>query len=117
MRLRGIRQTVPLDFTTFIQHGGLFNGGSASPRLYGSELLADFGVLLVTVNSRLGPLGYLATGDGELPGNIGMWDQRLALQWVQKNIAKFGGDPDRVSSGCCWFFFAVAMTANEFWYC
>ena len=95
---------MPLDFTTFIQHGGLFNGGSASPRLYGSELLADFGVLLVTVNSRLGPLGYLATGDGELPGNMGMWDQRLALQWVQKNIAKFGGDPDRVSSGCCWFF-------------
>ncbi len=52
--------------------------------------------MLVTINYRLGPLGFLTTVDDVLPANLGMWDQRTALQWVQKNIRAFGGDPDKV---------------------
>jgi len=46
--------------------------------------------------SRLGPLGFLTTGDEALPPNLGLWDQVEALKWVQKNIAEFGGDPEKV---------------------
>ncbi len=53
----------------------------------------------MTVNSRLGPLGYLGTGDDVLPGNLGLWDQNLALRWVRRNIQSFGGDPDKVLVG------------------
>ena len=53
--------------------------------------------VLVTLNYRLGPLGFMSTSDDVIPGNFGLWDQRLALQWVQKNILDYGGDPNQVS--------------------
>ena len=53
--------------------------------------------VLVTLNFRLGLLGYLGLGNDELPGNLALWDQLVALKWVKKNIHIFGGDPNNVS--------------------
>lgn len=84
-------------------HGGALTRGSGSTRTYDGTNLAKKGVVLVTINYRLGPLGYLAHPEltGESPnrssGNYGVLDQIAALKWVQQNIAAFGGDPGRVT--------------------
>jgi carboxylesterase type B len=57
----------------------------------------DRDVVLVTVNYRLGALGFLATGTSLAVGNMGLKDQAFAIQWVNRNIAKFGGDPESVT--------------------
>ena len=54
-------------------------------------------MIVVTINYRLGALGWLATYDPELPGNLGLYDMEFALRWVQENIAAFRGDPDSVT--------------------
>nr|XP_027227009.1 cholinesterase 1-like isoform X1 [Penaeus vannamei] len=68
-----------------------------SMEIYRPEYLVAKDVVYVTVQSRLGILGYLSTGDSELPGNLGLKDQTLALKWVQDNIHALGGDPDKVT--------------------
>jgi para-nitrobenzyl esterase len=84
-------------------HGGALTRGSGATRTYDGTAFAKKGVVLVTVNYRLGPLGYLAHADltAESPqhssGNYGVLDQIAALKWVQKNIAAFGGDTSRVT--------------------
>uniref|UniRef100_A0A1B6L7B7 Carboxylic ester hydrolase n=1 Tax=Graphocephala atropunctata TaxID=36148 RepID=A0A1B6L7B7_9HEMI len=78
-------------------HGGAFAGGSGDKVNYGPDLLLDRDVVLVTINYRLGPLGFLSTGDTVLPGNLGMKDQSAALQWVQHNIEHFGGNKNSVT--------------------
>ena len=84
-------------------HGGALTRGSGSRGTYDGTAFAKKGVVLVTVNYRLGPLGYLAHPDlsGESPnhssGNYGVLDQIAALKWLRKNIAGFGGDPNRVT--------------------
>ena len=84
-------------------HGGGFRDGAASDRAYDGTALAAKGVVLVGLNYRLGPLGFLAHPElsVESPhgssGNYGLLDQIAALGWVQRNIAAFGGDPDRVT--------------------
>ena len=52
---------------------------------------------MVTINYRLGPFGFLSSGNKDLPGNQGLWDQIEALKWVRQNIQYFNGDPNRVS--------------------
>lgn len=84
-------------------HGGAFCQGSGSVPIYDGQALASQGVIVVTINYRLGVLGFLAHPDlaRESPsvayGNFGLQDQVAALLWVQANIAAFGGDPQAVT--------------------
>ena len=84
-------------------HGGGFTIGAGSQALYDGSVLARRGdVVLVTVNYRMGPLGFLRLADvtnGKIPasGSEGMLDQVAALEWVRDNIAEFGGDPGNVT--------------------
>lgn len=71
------------------------NAGSGSE--YGPAYIVDNDVLLVSFNYRLGPLGFLSTGDLASPGNYGLHDQALALKWVHDNIEQFGGDKTRIT--------------------
>ncbi|KAF2889060.1 hypothetical protein ILUMI_17113, partial [Ignelater luminosus] len=81
----------------FFIHGGGFTSGHANPNLYGPDLLLDKDIILVTINYRLGILGFLSTEDKVVPGNNGLKDQSFALKWAKKNIIHFGGDPDRIT--------------------
>lgn len=77
-------------------HGGGFTFGAA--HTYEPEyLMDDEDLVYVSMNYRLGPLGFLSTGDSVIPGNNGLKDQVAALEWIQRNIAAFGGDPNKVS--------------------
>lgn len=78
-------------------HGGAFQFGSADPEMFGPERLLEEDIVLVTLNYRLGPLGFLTTGDDSAPPNVGLMDQRLALEWVRDNIEAFCGDPEQVT--------------------
>lgn len=76
----------------FYIHGGGFFAGTAGPSITGADYFMDSGdVLFVTMNYRLGPLGFLSTGDSSMPGNFGLKDQALAMKWVKENIEAFGG--------------------------
>ena len=70
---------------------------SGTAAFYGPENLLDEDIVLVTINYRLGPLGFLSTGDEEAPGNFGLKDQAAALRWVRDNIDKFGGNPKSIT--------------------
>jgi len=84
-------------------YGGGFNEGSSSVAVYNGATLARQGVVVVTPNYRVGPLGFLVHPEltKESPhrssGNYGLLDQIAAVEWVQKNIAAFGGDPAQVT--------------------
>jgi len=84
-------------------HGGSLIGGSSSESMYDGAALARRGLVVVTINYRLGVLGYMAHPElsAESPdhvsGNYGLLDQIAALTWVRKNIAAFGGDPHNVT--------------------
>lgn len=82
-------------------YGGSFEGGTIFDSVYDGRVLAtegeDGGVLVVTVNYRLSAFGFLYGGTEEAPGNGGLYDQILALKWLQDNLPAFGGDPRRVT--------------------
>src|SRR5690348_2469084 len=77
-------------------HGGAFLAGSPNAELYDGRAFARDGVVLVTINYRLGVEGFLALDGGET--NVGLRDQLAALRWVREEIAAFGGDPDNVTA-------------------
>jgi para-nitrobenzyl esterase len=88
----------PLPVMLFI-HGGAFVRGTANDPLFDGGRLAQAGLIVVTVNFRLGALGWLtepALSEGG-SGNYGLMDQIAALHWVHDNIAAFGGDPNNVT--------------------
>lgn len=84
-------------------HGGAYHAGWGFEPEFDGEAWAAHGVILVTINYRLGVFGFMshplltaANADG-ISGNYGIYDQLKALQWVHENIAGFGGDPDNVT--------------------
>nr|WRX06028.1 CCE016g [Helicoverpa armigera] len=86
----------PLPVVVFI-HGGAYIFGSGNSGDYGPDYLVKQRVVTVTINYRLGALGFLSLGDANVPGNAALKDQVMALKWVQKNIRQFGGDPNSVT--------------------
>ncbi|XP_037526348.1 putative inactive carboxylesterase 4 [Rhipicephalus sanguineus] len=79
-------------------HGGQFLDGSAAMHLDDGGNLAALGnVVVVTIGYRLQSFGFLYDGTEEAPGNQGLYDQLLALEWIQSNIGAFGGDPGEVT--------------------
>ncbi|XP_016392277.1 neuroligin-4, X-linked-like [Sinocyclocheilus rhinocerous] len=77
-------------------HGGSYVEGTGN--MIDGSILASYGnVIVVTVNYRLGVLGFLSTGDQAAKGNYGLLDQIQALRWVKENIQAFNGDPERVT--------------------
>lgn len=90
----------PLPVMVWLHGGGFVNGGS-SPAIYDGTGFAKRGVILVSLNYRLGRFGFFAhpalRGADDLAGNYGYMDQLAALRWVQRNIRAFGGDPRNVT--------------------
>ncbi len=90
----------PLPVMVWIYGGAMVRGGTS---LYPADALARQGVIVVSMNYRLGRLGYFAhpalaaEAPMDMRGNYGLMDQLAALQWVQRNIAAFGGDPTQVT--------------------
>jgi len=84
-------------------YGGGFSGGATSIPTYSGEKLARRGVVLVSIAYRVGPFGFLAhpglsaESKFKVSGNYGLLDMIAGLQWIQRNIAAFGGDPRRVT--------------------
>jgi para-nitrobenzyl esterase len=83
-------------------HGGALIFGGGSVPLYDGAALARRGVVVVSINYRLGPLGYfvhpaLEAGRAQAPANFGLLDQIAALRWVQRHVGAFGGDPAQVT--------------------
>ncbi|XP_054468252.1 bile salt-activated lipase-like [Anoplopoma fimbria] len=87
----------------WIYGGGFLTGGSMGANfldnyLYSGQEIAERGnVIVVTLGYRVGTLGFLSTGESDLPGNYGLWDQQAAIAWVHRNIRSFGGDPDNIT--------------------
>ena len=84
-------------------HGGGFYAGAASQPIYNGSELAKQGIIVVGINYRLGPFGFLAhsalseENPSKTSGNYGILDQLAALKWVKENISVFGGDPENVT--------------------
>ncbi|XP_038671120.1 neuroligin-1 isoform X2 [Scyliorhinus canicula] len=90
-----IRDSGPKPVMVFI-HGGSYMEGTGN--ILDGSVLASYGnVIVITVNYRLGVLGFLSTGDQAAKGNYGLLDQIQALRWISENIAFFSGDPLRIT--------------------
>lgn len=78
-------------------HGGGFFAGTPIRVVSPGEYLPLRGIILVSIQYRLGAFGFFSTGDSTAPGNYGMLDQVEALKWIKENIKSFGGDPSKVT--------------------
>lgn len=77
-------------------HGGFYEVGTQNLHL-AKMLAATQDIIYVALNYRLSVFGFLSSGDSILPGNNGLWDQRLAIRWIYDNIESFGGNRDRIT--------------------
>uniref|UniRef100_A0A8C4S088 Carboxylic ester hydrolase n=1 Tax=Erpetoichthys calabaricus TaxID=27687 RepID=A0A8C4S088_ERPCA len=89
------KQELQLPVMVWIHGGALMIGGAS--QYDGSALAAYENVVVVVIQYRVGYMGFLSTGDENCSGNWGLLDQVAALQWIQKHIKNFGGDPDSVT--------------------
>lgn len=87
----------PRDVIVYIHPGGFYVFSGQSRNNAGPQNLMDRDVVLVTINYRLGSLGFISTGTKECPGNAGFKDQVMALRWVRVHISAFGGRSDSVT--------------------
>lgn len=79
-------------------YGGGFYSGTTTLNLYDGKILADHNnIIVVSIGYRVGAFGFLSLDDPSAPGNAGMFDQLMGLEWVQQNIRHFGGDPNSVT--------------------
>lgn len=93
-------------------YGGGFVVGGGEDYYYGADFLMEQCVILVTMNYRLGPLGFLSLAQPEFSGNMGLKDQQLALKWIQDNIHTFGGDNESVTiigTSAGWLHFSFSQ--------
>lgn len=81
----------------FFIHGGSYRVGSGDDFFFGPDFIVEKQTILVTINYRLGPFGFLSLNSSEYSGNMGLKDQQLALKWVHDNIEHFGGDSQRIT--------------------
>nr|CAI5866584.1 unnamed protein product [Callosobruchus analis] len=87
--------------------GGIYMFNDGTFKSYKPYNFVERDIIMVSINFRQGPLGFLTTNDGVIPGNLGLWDQNMALKWVHGTIDRFGGDPAKVtinghsSGGAC----------------
>jgi para-nitrobenzyl esterase len=97
-----LARSARLPVVVFI-HGGAFTGGAGDIAVYDGEQLAATGLVVITINYRLGVFGFFShpeltvESEHHSSGNYGLLDQIAALQWIKQNIAGFGGDPTRVT--------------------
>ncbi|XP_020813844.1 uncharacterized protein LOC110188456 [Drosophila serrata] len=93
-----LKSEKPLPVIVWI-YGGGFQKGEASRDIYSPDYFMKQSVVFVTINYRLGALGFLSLKDSSLdvPGNAGLKDQVLALRWISQNIAHFNGDPNNIT--------------------
>uniref|UniRef100_A0A8C5EI40 Carboxylic ester hydrolase n=1 Tax=Gouania willdenowi TaxID=441366 RepID=A0A8C5EI40_GOUWI len=100
---QGLKLSSGLPVMVYLFGGAFLLGASndlaiLGDSLYDGKQMADRGnVIVVTVNYRVGTMGFLSTGDSRLPGNYGLWDQHAAISWVRRNIQAFGGNPDNIT--------------------
>ncbi|XP_035786941.1 esterase FE4-like [Anopheles albimanus] len=87
----------PRDVLVYLHPGGFYSLSGQSNTFAGPHAIMDHPIVFVTINYRLGSLGFTSTGTAECPGNVGLKDQVAALRWIQQNIAGFGGRPDSVT--------------------
>lgn len=78
-------------------HGGGFRFGSGNTSFYGGDYLVEKDVVVVTINYRCGPLGFLCLNTPEVPGNAGLKDMIQAIRWVTENIGRFGGNSRNIT--------------------
>ncbi|XP_047522322.1 juvenile hormone esterase-like [Pieris napi] len=78
-------------------HGGLHDFGDGGPDTYGPNYLVRHGIIVVSINYRLGPYGFMCLDIPEVSGNQGFKDQTMALRWIKENIECFGGDSDKIT--------------------
>ncbi|UYV67777.1 BCHE [Cordylochernes scorpioides] len=91
------KNTEPKSVLVWIYGGGFTMGSTADPRYNGQVIAAHGQVIVASINYRVGAMGFLNGVNKEEPGNLGLYDQTMALRWIRNNIAYFGGNPEKVT--------------------